>query len=364
MIYEINLDLKQKSYFKLDVKQENDITIKANMYDGGTTVDVTNSTVVFNLLKGNKKIYSQSSNIKLTENSIEIDIDGAKAFNRSGLALAEITIVKDSKQTTTFDFKIDVEASIIEGKTIDEDYISKVQELVNTIDTANKKLQELNAWVAQHQDIVAIDNRLNTLDSGVSNLQNNKVSTTVFNTEIAKKRNATDNVFTSGIEAKTTTLYGKLLEDSLAWGAVSGGALSFKGKVMFNEDGYLRDKDNKKLISESTLLNKITINKEAESYSGKNEGIIELTDKIGIVFGYFDISSEGTTGSGDYVLPIVISNKIKRVIGPTNLTNMTISNKGYVVGYYNNVAKTVYSRVHDKSSGTITILFSFLAELN
>lgn len=358
MIYGINLDLKQKSYFKLDIKQENDIVLKVNMYDGGTTVDVTNSTVVFNLLKGNKKIYSQSSNIKLTGNSIEIDIDGAKAFNRSGLALAEITIVKDSKQTTTFSFIIDVEASIIEGKTIDEDYISKVQELVNSIDTANKKLQELNAWVAQHQDIVAIDNRLNNLDA-------NKVSTTVFNTEIAKKRSTTDNVFTNGIEAKTTTLYSKLLEDSLAWGTVSGGALNFKGKLMFGADGYARNKDNYKLISEADTVSKIEI-----SGAGINaEGIIKISNNVGILIGYFTVTTDATTGgiNKTYTLPNNIKQKIKNSIGDVMINVREVVTWGYVAGTYNNEVGTIrcvgadFSPLQGKSA---EVKYMMLVELN
>lgn len=149
---------------------------------------------------------------------------------------------------------------------------------------------------------------------------------------------------------------------------VDNGAGAFDEIMFKTKAEQVVFKDNTNL--ENRFKNLLTITGEgSQPWTGEKEGIVELSDKIGLAFGYFYLGTweTGTTNSKrDYEIPKAVSSRIKNVLGPVLcISDCQANTCGWCAAVYNAITKTIYCRVYDMAvNSDTTIRYLMLVELN
>lgn len=138
-VLEMNIDLKIQNYFNVIAQQNDDLIIIANVHDNGVPANLTGCTVIANYVNANNTLANIGGDkIKISGNKITIECP-RDCTRSAGKANAQITIVSNSKQVSTFPIGIKINAGIVQGQTASKN-VSTITEELN-----NASIQALNA---------------------------------------------------------------------------------------------------------------------------------------------------------------------------------------------------------------------------
>ena len=137
----INLDTSKENYLVAKCKQNDDLTLEANIYENGLALDLTNKDIVIQALKADKTYIIQSTDITKANNKIEANL--VRDFSRlSGKTLIEIVLRESGKQNTTFSFYLEVVGSVIKGAVESSNTVTILESLENKIVEAEAVKEE------------------------------------------------------------------------------------------------------------------------------------------------------------------------------------------------------------------------------
>lgn len=183
--YDINLDLVKDTYTNFKCKQNDDIVLKFNIYNNSVIENLTGSTVILNALRNNNTFVKQTNNIVIDKNIITINC--LRDITRVGGKLKlELVIIKDNKQTTTFN----IDATVVNSVITDNAEASK-----NVVSV----IEELDNKIAQGKEIVAeVDRKKTEAIDTVNKLKNDTITsvTELKNTTITQLNNTKKEVET------------------------------------------------------------------------------------------------------------------------------------------------------------------------
>lgn len=147
---------------------------------------------------------------------------------------------------------------------------------------------------------------------------------------------------------------------------VDNGAGGFDEIMFKTKPDQVVFKDNTTL--EHKFRSSVMITSEgSEPWIGEKEGLLELTNNIGMVFGFFTVDAQGETSvKKDYLLPTKISDRVKHVLGPVLcIADCHTDTAGWCSSIYNSITKTIYCRTNDMTPYASTkVRYLMLVELN
>lgn len=192
-----NLDIFKRQFTQHQVKQNDDLNLKIQILENGSIFDLQGHTVDLNVGKSDGTILVQSNKISIINNQIFIELD-QEATKVPGEVNMEIKLLKDGKQKTTFDFQLyvrdsvlktasegtnkitildDLNASIAEAKTIEEQMDSLLTNTNTQVDALVKKAEDKiketdtliqNAGAASKPELNAVKSQLDETKKKIS----------------------------------------------------------------------------------------------------------------------------------------------------------------------------------------------------
>lgn len=188
---EVNLDTSKEIYKYYKCKQNDDLTLIANIFDNGAAKDLTNCSIVIQAKKADKTSVIQNTDIKKLDKKFEANL--VRDFTRApGETLIEVVLVEGGKQNTTFSFILEVYASVIKGAEESKDLITSLevmQDAVVEMGKISKETEELiaNSGAASKEEINKVNTQLaemaNVLPSQNQNVTKLGISMHPFNFE-------------------------------------------------------------------------------------------------------------------------------------------------------------------------------------
>lgn len=178
---EVNLDTSKEIYKYYKCKQNDDLTLIANIFDNGAAKDLTNCSIVIQAKKADKTSVIQNTDIKKLDKKFEANL--VRDFTRApGETLIEVVLVEGGKQNTTFSFILEVYASVIKGAEESKDLITSLevmQDAVVEMGKISEETKELiqNSGAASKEEM----NKVNASLAEKQNKDDNKLLTTVKN---------------------------------------------------------------------------------------------------------------------------------------------------------------------------------------
>lgn len=128
----VDLDTSKSIYNIFECKQNDDLTLEANIFQNGIAKDITNAMITINCTRADGTFVIQNTDITKEANKITVNLN--RDFTRvDGLDKFEIVLIENGKQDTTFDFNILVKASVIKGAVQSENTVTILEELGNKI---------------------------------------------------------------------------------------------------------------------------------------------------------------------------------------------------------------------------------------
>lgn len=176
----INLDTSKEFFLDSKCKQNDDLTLEANIYENGLAKDLTNCSISIQALKADKTYIIQNTDIAKEKNKFIANL--VKDFTRvAGKTEIEVVLTESSKQNTTFSFCLNVVGSVIKGAvessntvTILEDLQEKTEEarvvkaeteqLIETGGAATKgDIDKVNSSLEQKAPISYVDTKIGNM---------------------------------------------------------------------------------------------------------------------------------------------------------------------------------------------------------
>ena len=138
---EVNLDTSKEIYKYYKCKQNDDLTLIANIFDNGAAKDLTNCSIVIQAKKADKTSVIQNTDIKKLDKKFEANL--VRDFTRApGETLIEVVLVEGGKQNTTFSFILEVYASVIKGAEESKDLITSLEVMQDAVVEMGKISEE------------------------------------------------------------------------------------------------------------------------------------------------------------------------------------------------------------------------------
>ncbi|MGG7142491.1 BppU family phage baseplate upper protein [Clostridium nigeriense] len=169
----VNLDTSKENYIVAKCKQNDDLTLEANIFENGEPLDLVNKEITIQALKADNTYVIQNTDIVKEENKINANL--VKDFSRvPGTTKIEVVLVESSKQNTTFSFYLEVVGSVIRGAIESSDSITaleKVQDAAIEIKKINQETQTIveNAGAASKEDFNKVNTQLADITNNVAN---------------------------------------------------------------------------------------------------------------------------------------------------------------------------------------------------
>ena len=99
----VNLDTSKELYGVFKCKQNDDLTLEANIYENGASKDLTNCSIVVQAKKADNTYIIQNTDITKDKNKFIVNL--VRDFTRvPGETKIEVVLTESSKQNTTFSF--------------------------------------------------------------------------------------------------------------------------------------------------------------------------------------------------------------------------------------------------------------------
>lgn len=187
---EVNLDTSKEIYKYYKCKQNDDLTLIANIFDNGAAKDLTNCSIVIQAKKADKTSVIQNTDIKKLDKKFEANL--VRDFTRApGETLIEVVLVEGGKQNTTFSFILEVYASVIKGAEESKDLITSLevmQDAVVEMGKISKETEELiaNSGAASKEEINKVNTQLAEKASCFETITTMKASNNIKKNSICK----------------------------------------------------------------------------------------------------------------------------------------------------------------------------------
>ena len=187
---EVNLDTSKEIYKYYKCKQNDDLTLIANIFDNGAAKDLTNCSIVIQAKKADKTSVIQNTDIKKLDKKFEANL--VRDFTRApGETLIEVVLVEGGKQNTTFSFILEVDASVIKGAEESKDLITSLevmQDAVVEMGKISEETKELikNSGAASKEEINEVNASLAEKASYFENINDMKTSNKIKVNSICK----------------------------------------------------------------------------------------------------------------------------------------------------------------------------------
>lgn len=165
----VNLDTSKENYIVAKCKQNDDLTLEANIFENGEELDITNKEITIQALKADNTYIIQNTDITKLDKKFEADL--VRDFSRvPGTTKIEVVLVEEGKQNTTMTFYLEVEGSVIRGAVESKDSITaleKVQEAVTEIGRINEETKELieNSGAASKEEMNKVNASLADIET-------------------------------------------------------------------------------------------------------------------------------------------------------------------------------------------------------
>lgn len=177
---EINLDFEKKTCEIIQIKQFDDRTLTAFLFQNGIPYDLTGCSIQLNLSNCDGGVVNQTQDIVITNNKVVALLK--KDFTRVyGISKMEIVVIKSGKQLSTFTFKLDIEPSVLGSGTLQPNIV------VDVIEVLTSKINEAVAAKEETKQLIATGNAATKGDIATINEQlDSKASKEYVNDEISK----------------------------------------------------------------------------------------------------------------------------------------------------------------------------------
>lgn len=128
----VNLDTSKEFYESYKCKQNDDLTLIANIFENGAAKDLANCSIVIQARKADKTYIIQNTEIAKSDNKLTVEL--VRDFTRvSGGTNIEIVLAESSKQNTTFSFCLEVVESVIKGAEESKDLITSLEVMQDAV---------------------------------------------------------------------------------------------------------------------------------------------------------------------------------------------------------------------------------------
>lgn len=143
----INLDTSKELFLDSKCKQNDDLTLEANIYENGLAKDLTNCSISIQALKADKTYVIQNTDITKSNNKFIANL--VRDFTRvAGKTLIEVVLTESGKQNTTFSFYIEVVGSVIKGAVESNNTVTILENLQDKIEEAGQVKAETEQLIA------------------------------------------------------------------------------------------------------------------------------------------------------------------------------------------------------------------------
>lgn len=132
---ELYLDCIVKQHKLLKCKQFDDRTLNVYLYENGMPIDLRDAILMLNVKKADGSFVNQSTNITLDSiNYNKVNIKMVRDITRvPGNAEAEIKVVKNTQQITTFSFNLYVDESVLRNSVESSNTVTIIEHLEDSI---------------------------------------------------------------------------------------------------------------------------------------------------------------------------------------------------------------------------------------
>lgn len=160
----VNLDTSKELYGVFKCKQNDDLTLEANIYENGASKDLTNCSIVVQAKKADNTYIIQNTDITKDKNKFIVNL--VRDFTRvPGETKIEVVLTESSKQNTTFSFCLEVIGSVIRGAEESKDLITSLevmQDAVVEMGKISEETKELikNSGAASKEEINKVNTQL------------------------------------------------------------------------------------------------------------------------------------------------------------------------------------------------------------
>lgn len=161
---EVNLDTSKELYEVFKCKQNDDLTLIANIYENGAAKDLTNCSIVVQAKKSDNTYVIQNADITKSNNTFTTEL--VRDFTRApGETKIEVVLVESGKQNTTFSFCLEVIGSVIRGAEESKDLITSLEVMQDAVVEMGKisdETKELinNSGAASKEDFNKVNTQL------------------------------------------------------------------------------------------------------------------------------------------------------------------------------------------------------------
>ena len=259
----VNLDTSKENYLVFKCKQNDDLTLIANIFDNGVAKDLTNCSIVVQAKKADNTYIIQNTDVTKANNKITANL--VKDFTRvPGETEIEVVLAESGKQNTTMTFCLEVVGSVIRGAIESSNTVTILEELDNKIVEAGVVKDETEELIktggaASKEDFNKVNTQLaekakqsdlEITNNNVAILEGEKAS----KTELATERKRIDG-FTS-LKQGSTTGDAELIDSRI----------DSSGNIFNNVGGNIRTVDSMlKSIFKHTDIIKETITTQSKS---------------------------------------------------------------------------------------------------
>lgn len=180
------VDLKKETYRFDQAQQGDDVILDITLLENGVAKDITGETVELIYINANNTVASViGDKVVVTGNNIKITCP--KDCTRSyGIAKFQLKII-GTYQVSTFPIALTIVPGVNQGQPVSQNISTILEDLTAKNIECKETLESLNAWVAAHGDITALDARVESLASQLEE----KANKTYVDLQLGEKMNKT-----------------------------------------------------------------------------------------------------------------------------------------------------------------------------
>lgn len=167
-IIKILIDLKKELYRFDQAQQGDDVVLDITIVENGVPKDLAKEKVELIYINANNTVASVvGDNVVINGNNVKITCprDCTRSY---GIAKFQLRIVS-TYQVSTFPLALTIVPGVSQGQQISQNIATIIEDLTKKNIECKETLDSLNAWVAAHGDIVAIDTRLTAAENNIGN---------------------------------------------------------------------------------------------------------------------------------------------------------------------------------------------------
>jgi len=163
----ILIDFKKEIYRFDKAQQGDDVILDITLLENGVAKDLKGEKIELIYINANNTVASVAGN-SVVINGNNVKITCPRDCTRSyGIAKFQLKMT-NTYQVSTFPIALTIVPGVDQGQQISQNISTILEQLTAKNIECNETLESLNAWVSTHGDIVAIDTRLTTAESKIT----------------------------------------------------------------------------------------------------------------------------------------------------------------------------------------------------